>query len=57
MKILAVGDWGRFDARERGGLITLAPGGVRNYELEIKALESEGEIGAFSTRVEAIHAG
>ncbi len=50
-------DAGRFDARERGELMTLAPGEVRRYDLEIGALDGEGEIDEFSNRVEAIHAG
>jgi hypothetical protein len=49
-------DAGRFDARERGELMALAPGEVRRYDLEVGALDGEGEIDAFSRRVEAIHA-
>lgn len=46
-------DAGRFDARERGELIYLAPGERRTYDLEIGALAGAAEIDAFAARVRA----
>jgi hypothetical protein len=44
-------DAGRFDARERGELIELAPGDIRRYDLEMGALVGADEIDAFTRRV------
>jgi hypothetical protein len=44
-------DAGRWDARERGELLELAPGEIREYQLEIGALTGEGAIAAFEERV------
>jgi hypothetical protein len=44
-------DAGRWDARERGELITLAPGERRRYDLEMGALVGDVEIDAFTNRV------
>jgi hypothetical protein len=44
-------DAGRWDARERGELIELAPGDQRTYELEMGALVGNDEIEAFTSRV------
>jgi hypothetical protein len=44
-------DAGRWDARKRGELIELTPGEVRNYELEIGALEGSDAIAQFASRV------
>ena len=41
-------DAGRFDARERGELISLAPGEERRYRLEIGALDGRDAIEAFA---------
>jgi hypothetical protein len=41
-------DAGRFDARERGELIELAPGQARRYRLEIGALDGRDAIEAFA---------
>ena len=45
-------DAGRFDARERGELQTLAPGESRCYDLEVGVLDGEEQIRAFEIRVE-----
>jgi hypothetical protein len=47
-------DAGRWDARERGELMTLAPGEIRRYDLEIGALDGPAAIEAFASRVEGI---
>ncbi len=47
-------DAGRFDARERGELITLERGTSRPYDLEIGALDGAAAIDAFEARVRAI---
>lgn len=44
-------DAGRWDARERGELMYLAPGESRAYDLEIGALDGVAEIDAFAERV------
>ena len=44
-------DAGRFDARQRGELIELAPGERRVYDLEMGSLVGEAEIDAFAGRV------
>jgi hypothetical protein len=44
-------DAGRFDARSRNELGTLAPGEARTYDLEIGVLDGLGEISAFADRV------
>lgn len=44
-------DAGRWDARERGELIEMAPGEVRHYDLEMGALVGSDEIDAFTRRV------
>jgi hypothetical protein len=44
---------GRFDARARGELITLAPGESRAYDLELGALDGMPEIEGFAARVAA----
>jgi hypothetical protein len=41
-------DAGRFDARERGELTYLAPGGERRYRLEVGALDGRDAIEAFA---------
>ena len=43
-------DAGRFDARERGELIHLAPGRERQYELELGVIAGAGAIAAFAAR-------
>jgi hypothetical protein len=45
---------GRLDARERGELIVLGAGELREYDLELGALDGAGEIDAFAARVEAL---
>ncbi len=50
-------DAGRFDARERGELIHLAPGEQRHYELELGALTSVAQVEAFRGRNEELAAG
>jgi hypothetical protein len=45
-------DAGRFDARDRGELIQLAPGEARRYRLEIGALTGHDAIGAFASQAE-----
>ena len=45
---------GRLDAKERGELITLAPGETRTYDLELGALDGPAEIDAFADRVQAL---
>lgn len=45
---------GRLDARARGELIELDPGETRVYDLELGALDGQGEIDAFTRRVSAI---
>jgi hypothetical protein len=47
---------GRLPARESGELIILAPGEVRQYDLELGALPDGEAIEAFAARVEAIGA-
>src|SRR6185436_7315282 len=47
-------DAGRWDARERGELLSLQPGEIRQYDLEIGALDGGTTIEAFTQRVEAI---
>jgi hypothetical protein len=47
-------DAGRFDARDRGELITLERGTSRHYDLEIGALDGAAAIDAFEARVRAI---
>ena len=44
-------DAGRWDARDRGELIELAPGERRVYDLEMGALVGDAEIDAFTRRV------
>jgi hypothetical protein len=44
-------DAGRWDARERGELLSLAPGDVRQYDLEMGALVGADAIDAFTRRV------
>jgi hypothetical protein len=44
-------DAGRWDARERGELIELAPGDVRSYDLEMGALVGDEQLDAFAQRV------
>ena len=41
-------DAGRFDARERGELMFLAPGEQRHYELEIGALSGSAAVEEFA---------
>ena len=43
-------DAGRFDARERGELIHLAPGEDRHYELELGVIAGAGAIAGFAAR-------
>lgn len=50
-------DAGRWDARERGELITLRRGDTRTYDLEIGALDGADAIGKFEARVAAIPTG
>jgi len=45
---------GRLDARDRGELITLAPGDSRTYDLELGSLDGPDEIAAFADRVSAL---
>jgi hypothetical protein len=45
---------GRLDARERGELITLEPGELRKYDLELGALVGADQINAFVNRVNAL---
>jgi len=47
-------DAGRWDARERGELITLQRGASRQYDLEIGALVGPEAVAAFEARVAAI---
>jgi hypothetical protein len=47
-------DAGRWDARERGELIELAPGERRIYDLEMGGLVGDGEIDVFTRRVEQL---
>jgi len=42
---------GRIDARERGELIELRAGESRLYELELGALDGEGQVEQFAARV------
>jgi hypothetical protein len=44
-------DAGRFGARERGELAFLAPGEMRNYDLEIGVLDGAAAIDGFAARV------
>jgi hypothetical protein len=44
-------DAGRFDARERGELAFLAPGEMRNYDLEIGVLDGAAASDGFAARV------
>lgn len=44
-------DAGRWDARDRGELQWLEPGGTRSYDLEIGALPGQQRIGEFEERV------
>jgi hypothetical protein len=46
-------DAGRFDARERGELMYLAPQELRSYELEVGALDGAEAIDSFRLRVDA----
>jgi hypothetical protein len=48
---------GRLDARERGELINLQPGEKRSYDLELGALQGEGEVGGFAARVASVSGG
>jgi hypothetical protein len=50
-------DAGRFDARERGELIHLAPGEQRHYELELGALTGVEDVEAFLARNQELAAG
>ena len=45
---------GRLDARARGELIELEAGESRTYDLELGALVGEGELNAFSDRVQSL---
>jgi Domain of unknown function (DUF4432) len=45
-------DAGRFDARDRGELLTLGPGESRRYDLELGVLEGGEQIDAFEARVQ-----
>jgi hypothetical protein len=45
---------GRLDARERGELIIMKPGDIRNYDLELGALVGADEIDQFTRRVTAL---
>jgi hypothetical protein len=45
---------GRLDARARGELIELEAGESRSYELELGALVGEGELNAFTDRVQSL---
>lgn len=47
-------DAGRFDARDRGELIHLAPGETRRYRLEIGALAGHDAVEAFIREVRAM---
>ena len=47
---------GRLDARERGELIELAPGEKRTYDLELGALDGNGEVDRFAARVTDLQA-
>jgi hypothetical protein len=49
-------DAGRFDARERGELIHLAPGQERCYRLEVGALTGPDAIDAFARGADALAA-
>jgi hypothetical protein len=49
-------DAGRQDARERGELQWLEPGGERRYVLEIGALPGAAAIGEFEARVSRLAA-
>jgi hypothetical protein len=44
-------DAGRFDARERGELLHLAPGQTRRYRMEIGALSGAESVEAFVREV------
>ncbi|MFI5282517.1 MAG: aldose 1-epimerase family protein [Candidatus Dormibacterales bacterium] len=44
-------DAGRFDARSRNELRTLAPGETRKYDIELGVLDGSAEIDAFAARV------
>ncbi len=46
-------DAGRFDARDRGELVRLAPGEVRRYRLETGALDGRDAIDEFTGRARA----
>jgi hypothetical protein len=50
-------DAGRWDARERGELIEMAPGEVRRYDLEMGALVGEAQLDSFAQRVARLDAG
>jgi hypothetical protein len=50
-------DAGRWDARQRGELLWLEPGEIRDYDLEIGALDGAAAIDAFVRRVGAIDLG
>jgi hypothetical protein len=47
-------DAGRFDARDRGELIHLAPGETRRYRLEIGALAGHDAVEAFAREVRGL---
>jgi len=47
-------DAGRWDARTRGELMSLKPGEIREYDLEIGALDGNKAIEGFTRRVERI---
>lgn len=47
---------GRHDARERGELLTLEPGAVRRYDLELGVLAGPDALEGFSARVDALSA-
>ena len=47
-------DAGRWDARKRGELLSLEPGQIRNYDLEIGALDGSAAIDEFTRRVDSI---
>jgi hypothetical protein len=47
-------DAGRWDARERGELIELAPGEQRTYDIEMGALVGSEQIEAFTSRVQRL---
>lgn len=47
-------DAGRWDARERGELQMLEPAETRTYDVELAALRGQGDLDAFTARVEAL---